>query len=131
MKAWLNKLLYKACSIVPLASFRMFFGLATFISTLRFIMLGWIDLHFVDTHVQFKYFGFEWVSLLPPVYMYVLHIILLLSSLGILFGAWYRISIITFFIGFTYCELIDLTYYLNHYYFVSLVAFLLIFLMKV
>jgi len=128
MKAWLNKLLYKACSIVPLASFRIFFGLATFISTLRFIMLGWIDLHFVDTHVQFKYFGFEWVSLLPPVYMYVLHIILLLSSLGILFGAWYRISIITFFIGFTYCELIDLTYYLNHYYFVSLVAFLLIFL---
>lgn len=128
MKDRLNNTLYKPYSIASLASFRIFFGLATFVSTLRFILLGWVDLHFVDTQIQFKYFGFEWVPLLPAQYMYVLHAILLLSSLGILFGAWYRVSIITFFICFTWCELIDLTYYLNHYYFVSLVAFLLIFL---
>ena len=33
-----------------------------------------------------------------------------------------------FFLGFTYVELLDVTTYLNHYYFVSLVAFLLVWL---
>jgi hypothetical protein len=109
----------------PLVSFRVLFGAATFISTLRFILLDWVDLHFVNTKVQFKYFGFEWVSLLEPNTMYALHILMLLTSLGILMGAFYRISAIVFFLTFTYCELIDITYYLNHYYFVSIIAFVM------
>ncbi|NQX91602.1 MAG: HTTM domain-containing protein, partial [Flavobacteriales bacterium] len=36
-----------------------------------------------------------------------------------------RFSIITFFVLFTYVELIDKTNYLNHYYFVSLMSFIL------
>jgi len=113
-------------SIAPLVVFRILFGLATLISTTRFLVLDWVDLHFVDTQVQFKYFGFEWVQLAPPVIMYAIHYLLILASLGIVFGAFYRISITLFFVLFTYCELIDITYYLNHYYFVSIVAFMLI-----
>lgn len=109
----------------PLVSFRILFGAATFISTLRFLLLNWVDLHFVNTKIQFKYFGFEWVKLLEPNTMYAMHVVLLLSSLGILFGAFYRLSALVFFVVFTYLELIDLTYYLNHYYFVSLVAFVM------
>ena len=48
------------------------------------------------------------------------------AALGLMVGLLYRFSAILFFITFTYTELIDLTYYLNHYYFVSLVSFLLI-----
>jgi hypothetical protein len=125
MRTWIRKIATNHIDADPLVSLRILFGAATFISTLRFMLLGWVDLHFVNTHVQFKYFGFEWVKVLPAHIMYAIHIAMLLASLGIMLGAFYRISAIVFFICFTYCELIDITYYLNHYYFVSLVACLL------
>ncbi|MEO7678402.1 MAG: HTTM domain-containing protein, partial [Verrucomicrobiota bacterium] len=40
----------------------------------------------------------------------------------------YRICITLFFLGFTYVELLDQTAYLNHYYLVSLLSALMIFL---
>jgi hypothetical protein len=125
MKSKFYNILFTNQLIYPLVVFRILFGLATFISTLRFLILGWVNLHFVNSKVQFKYYGFEWVETLPEPVMFFIHILMLLASLGILFGAFYRISAILFFIFFTYCELIDVTYYLNHYYFVSLIAFLL------
>src|SRR5690606_6652625 len=88
---------------------------------------GWIEEHFIDTHFTFKFFGFEWVQLLPPAGMYALHALMLLGAFGVFLGCFYRLSAILFFCTFTYVWLIDLTYYLNHYYFVSLTSFLLIF----
>lgn len=122
----LTNILFKPVSIAPLVTFRILFGAATFISTLRFLLLGWVDLHFVNTQVQFKYFGFYWVDVLPANAMYFIHGLMLLASVGIMFGAYYRLAATVFFICFTYCELIDITYYLNHYYFVSVVSFLMI-----
>lgn len=113
--------------IEPLITFRVLFGLMMVISTSRFLMLDWVADHYINTQFQFKYFGFEWVQLLSPFWMYTLHWLMLIASIGILLGAFYRLSALIFFLTFTYTELIDLTYYLNHYYFVSLVAFLLIF----
>lgn len=52
-------------------------------------------------------------------------IVLLILSLCIMLGFMYRLAIALFFILFTYVELIDQATYLNHYYFVSLVSFLL------
>jgi hypothetical protein len=43
-------------------------------------------------------------------------------------GLFYRIAAACLFLSFTYIELIDKTTYLNHYYFISLVCFLLILL---
>ncbi len=122
----LTNILFKPVSIAPLVTFRILFGAATFISTLRFLLLGWVDLHFVNTQVQFKYFGFYWVDVLPANAMYFIHGLMLLASLGIMLGAYYRLAAAVFFLCFTYCELIDITYYLNHYYFVSVVSFLMI-----
>jgi hypothetical protein len=119
------KLIHIPLPAAPLASFRILFGAAVFISTLRFLLLDWVDVHFIDTKFQFKYYGFEWVHLLPQAAMYAIHFMMLLAALGIMFGAWYRISAVLFFMCFTYCELIDLTYYLNHYYFVSIVSVLM------
>lgn len=123
MKTWLHNIGCKEVDAAPLVSFRILFGAATFLSTLRFCLFGWIEDHFVHTQVQFKYYGFEWVPLLPETWIYIIHGIMLLASLGILFGAFYRWSALLFFLCFTYCELVDITYYLNHYYFVSLVSF--------
>jgi Vitamin K-dependent gamma-carboxylase len=113
-------------SIAPLVVFRIIFGAMVTFSTLRFWYLGWIEDHFIQSKFQFKYYGFEWVQLLSPTGMYTLHALMLLSALGIMLGAFYRLSALLFFLSFTYIELIDLTYYLNHYYFVSLVSLLLI-----
>ncbi|MCK6693173.1 MAG: HTTM domain-containing protein, partial [Thermoanaerobaculia bacterium] len=115
-------------SIAPLAVFRIVFGLLMLGSTIRFWALGWIEDHYIQSKVQFKYYGFEWVQLLPPAGMYALHVGMLLGALGIMLGYRYRWSALLFFLTFTYTELIDLTYYLNHYYFVSWVSLLLIFL---
>ncbi|MES2560715.1 MAG: HTTM domain-containing protein [Bacteroidota bacterium] len=125
MKGWIQHAWFKQIDIAPLVSFRILFGAATFISTLRFCLSGWIGEHFIHTHVQFKYFGFEWLPLLSQQWIYLIHILMLLASLGILFGAFYRWSAIIFFVLFTYCELVDITYYLNHYYFVSLVSLMM------
>jgi len=122
---WLHYL-DQPVSIAPLVSFRLIFGAIMLYSSLRFWALGWIEDHFIDTQVTFKYFGFEWVQLLPPFWMYALHAAMVLGALGITIGLFYRFSAVLFFLTFTYSELIDLTYYLNHYYFVSLVSFLLI-----
>ena len=119
--------LKESVSIAPLVSFRILFGLLIFFSTVRFWYLGWIEKHYIHPVFHFKYFGFEWVAPLNAVGMYAVHVVLLLASLGVTFGFLYRISAFLLFLTFTYCQLIDLTYYLNHYYFVSLMAFLLIF----
>ncbi len=95
-------------------------------STLRYIWMGWVDTQLVDPVLHFSYFGFDWVAPLPRTGMYMVFGMMAVACLAITFGWYYRIAAITFFILFTYVELIDITYYLNHYYFVSLVAFLLI-----
>jgi hypothetical protein len=48
--------------------------------------------------------------------------------MAIAVGYKYKWAMITFFLTFTYIELLDKTTYLNHYYFISILSFLLIFL---
>jgi len=95
-------------------------------STMRFLILGWVEEHYIKPVYHFKYFGFEWVQPLPEFWMYAIHVIMVLASIGVMAGFYYRISAVILFLSFTYTELIDLTYYLNHYYFVSIVCALLI-----
>lgn len=124
-----NFLTYLATPVkaAPLAVFRVLFGLLMLYTTLRFVMQGWVDKYYIEPQFHFKYWGFEFVESLG-VYTYILYAIALLAALGIMLGFKYRWSALLFFLSFTYCELIDKTYYLNHYYFVSIISFLLIFL---
>jgi hypothetical protein len=128
LKKLFNNLFSKLTSIASLVIFRVVFGVLMIISTLRFMMAGWINEHFIDPPFHFKFYGFEWVEVLSPFGMYVLHGVMLLASVGITLGLFYRLSAAVLFLTFTYVELIDLTYYLNHYYFVSLICLLLIFI---
>lgn len=96
------------------------------LSTLRFVALGWVDDHYVCPSFHFKYFGFEWIEPLSATGMYLVHGLLIISSLCVLLGLFYRLAAVLQFLLFTYTELIDLTYYLNHYYFVSIVCGLMV-----
>ena len=122
------KNLSQPTSILPLVIFRIAFGVLMFISMLRFILNGWVTEFYGLPQFHFTYIGFDWVKPLPEAGMYLVYFALLGLSLLITFGAFYRVSMIAFFILFTYVELIDISYYLNHYYFISLLSFLLIFL---
>jgi hypothetical protein len=128
-KKGINKILLSFTSekhIAPLAVLRIAFGAIMFISTIRFILKGWIYNFYIAPKMYFPFYGFEWVKPLPAVVMYSLFGLMAITSLFILIGFFYRISITTFFICFVYVELIDKTYYLNHYYFVSIITFLLL-----
>ena len=111
--------------IAPLAVLRIAFGLVMLISTIRFMAKGWVREFYLTPKFFFPFYGFEWVRPLPAPGMYTLFVLMALTSFFILIGFLYRISITTFFLCFVYVELIDKSYYLNHYYFVSLIAFLL------
>ncbi|MBR9845648.1 MAG: HTTM domain-containing protein, partial [Algicola sp.] len=111
----------------PLAVFRIGFGVMMCFSVIRFWYHGWIEKLYILPKFHFKYYGFEWVKSLGD-YNYLLFFICGISALFIAFGLKYRLAIITFFLSFTYIELIDKTTYLNHYYFISILSFLMIFL---
>ena len=111
----------------PLAVFRIGFGLMMLYSIMRFYFMGWIEKVYIKPDFHFKYYGFEWVPELGE-YTYLLFFICAITSIMITIGYKYRLAIVCFFICFTYIELLEKTVYLNHYYFISILSFLLIFL---
>ncbi len=123
-----EKLIKQPVSTASLAVFRIIFGAVMLISVIRFLVNGWVESLYVKPNFHFSYYGFEWVQALGSTGMYSLFAIMAISTILITLGYWYRLAAIVFFLAFTYVELIDKTYYLNHYYFISLVAFLMIFL---
>lgn len=123
IKAYVNK----NTKAAPLAVFRIFFGAMMVVSVIRFVAYGWIGKLYLEPSFHFTYAGFDWVTV-PGSCVYVIFTLCGLAALGIMLGFCYRLSTILFFSTFTYIELMDKTLYLNHYYFVSVVAFMLIFL---
>lgn len=97
------------------------------ISIVRFALNGWIQKLYIEPDFFFSYYGFEWVQ--PPgEWTYLVFAVCGLSAILISLGFKYRLAIITFFLSFTFIELMDKTTYLNHYYFISILSFLMIFL---
>jgi hypothetical protein len=124
----IKKALSRKVSIAPVVTFRILFGLLMMGSIARFTWYGWIDAQYIQPDFFFSYYGFDWISPLPEHWMYAVFGLMFIAALGITLGLFYRLSAVSFFLLFTYTELLDKTNYLNHYYFVSLVAFLLIFI---
>jgi len=123
VKAYLNSYQHAA----TLAFFRLAFGLMMFFSIVRFMSYGWIDKFYIKPVFHFTYYGFSWVKPYGG-FTYIAFIVCGLSALMVAAGYKYRASVIVFFLTFTYTELLDKTTYLNHYYFVSVISFALMFL---
>ncbi len=117
----------KQYSAASLATFRILFGIMMLLSILRFWYHGWIDKLYLTPKFHFSYFGFAWVKPLGS-FTYLLFTICGISAIFITLGYKYRAAIVIFFLSFTYIELMDKTTYLNHYYFISVLSFLMIFL---
>lgn len=120
--------LQKEVHIAPLVVFRIVFGLMMLGGTIRFAAKGWIDSLYIKPTYFFTYYGFEWVKPLGETGMYVLFAVMGIAAFCMAIGCFYKASSALFFVVFTYIELIDKSNYLNHYYFVSIVAFIMIWL---
>ena len=110
-----------------LAIFRVAFGVLMAGSLLRFWAKGWIELLYIEPDFHFSYLGFSWVKPIGSL-TYLIFLSCFLASIAVVIGYKYRLAILLFFLSFTYIELMDKTTYLNHYYFVSVLSFMMIFL---
>ena len=126
--ARLGAALFEPVDIAFLVFFRVVFGAIMLWEVYRFFSTGWIRRYFIDPSFYFGYFGFEWVKPWPGNGMYVHFAVLGVAAACIMLGFLYRFATPVFFIGFTYVFLLDQTRYLNHFYLICLIAFLMIFL---
>ena len=110
-----------------LAIFRLGFGFLMLYSIIRIWSKGWIESLYLQPSFHFSYLGFGWVKPIDN-YTYFIFLVCAISSFFVAIGYKYRFSVIILFLSFTYVELMDKTTYLNHYYLVSLISFLMIFL---
>ncbi len=119
-----TQFLLKPVSIAPLVVFRIIFGLLMLYTILRYAYKGWISELYIEPTYHFTFF--EWLPVFGTDVIWVF-VILGFCAFFITIGFLFRISSFLFCLLFTYVELLDKTYYLNHYYLVCLLSFLLVF----
>lgn len=123
----MNNYFQKLTHAAPLAVFRIILGMMLFLSIVRFWSKGWIyDLYIAPAH-YFPFYGFEFIKPLGD-NTYFLFAFCAVCAVLVSIGLFYRIAISGLFLSFTYIELIDKSTYLNHYYFISMVLLLMVFL---
>lgn len=114
--------------IAALAVFRILIGGLMCVGALRFMGNGWIERLYVEPDFHFKYWGFSWVQVPDATGLYLLYAGIAISAFMVAIGALYRVAIIVFWCLFSYAELMDVTTYLNHYYFISVLTLIMCFL---
>ncbi len=86
------------------------------------IMHSWLE-----SRLQFKYYGFSWVQPWPGHGLYIHWAVLGILALFIAVGFLYRVSAMLFCLGYTYTFLLEEAMWVNHEYLICLLSFLLIF----
>jgi len=124
----LRSCLFAEEDIASLVYFRILFGLIMLYEVVRYFRRDWIARYFIEPTFHFKYYGFEWVHPWPGDGMYYHFAALGVLAACITIGLAYRISTVLFFLGFTYVFLLEQARYLNHFYFVCLISFLMMFI---
>ncbi len=110
------------------AAFRVLFGLLLAAAVVRYFAHGWIASQFEVPTFFFAYEGLEWLRPLPAPWMRAVFALLGVCALLIAVGLFYRLAAALFALGFTYVHFCDQANYLNHYWLVSLLAGLMVFL---
>lgn len=127
----MNKIItsiFRPADISSIVFFRIVFGIILSLQVGAYIFSGYVDQIWIEPDYHFKYYGFHWLGVLPGNYLYSVVAIVSVSALFIAIGFLYRISTLIFFLGFTYLFLLEQSTYLNHYYLIILISFLLIFI---
>lgn len=115
-----------------LAMFRICFGLVMLYEAFHFLVpqgsKNRIEQLFSHNHWHFPYHGFEWVKPWPETGMHIHFWVLGIVAAMVTLGLFYRVAAALMFLAFTYIFLLDAALYLNHFYLMCLLCFLLIWL---
>jgi hypothetical protein len=76
--------------------FRILYGFVLAFWAWDYLTSGRVTAIYVEPNYHFSYRGFEWIKPLPGFWMYGLFHLLLIASLGIALGVFYRISALVF-----------------------------------
>jgi vitamin K-dependent gamma-carboxylase len=114
--------------IAWLAYFRVAFGTLMLYEMWRFWEADWVGRNLVEPSFHFTYVGFEWVRPLSEHSMRLVVPALGLCAALIALGLVYRLAALSFFVGFSFLFLLEKGRYLNHFYLIGLVGFLLVFM---
>ncbi|MCC5939085.1 MAG: HTTM domain-containing protein [Lunatimonas sp.] len=114
---FLRKRLFEPISIVPLAVFRVAFGLLLAAEAIGAVFTGWVREVFLEPEIAFPFIPFyPWLQPLPGEGMIYYYFVM--GGLGILVmtGLWYRPTIIGYFLMWTIVYWMQKSHYNNHYY---------------
>lgn len=117
--------LFQPVDAASLAVFRILFGAIMIWEVYRYFSHGWINRYWIEPTFHFTYYGFDWVRPWPGYLMYWHFAALGILAGCIMLGLFYRIAAPLFFLGFSYQFLLEEARYLNHFYLVCLLSFLL------
>lgn len=120
--------LFKPVDISFLVFFRVLFGGIMLWEVYRYFTYDWITRYYVEPVLNFTYYGFSWVKPWPGRGMYIHFFVLGVAAACVMVGFLYRLAAPVFFLGFTYFFLLEQARYLNHFYLVCLISFLMCFL---
>lgn len=119
--------LFAPVDISSIVFLRVAFGAVMLWEVYRYFIYGRIFRYYIEPAVHYTYYGFGWVRPWPGDGMYWHFYALGALAACILVGFCYRVAAALFFLGFTYVFLLDQTEYLNHFYLICLMSFLLVF----
>lgn len=111
-----------AVAASSLAVVRVALGIVAVVSSLRTLTYGWSDSLYAGTTHRFTYLWFGWVPQPGPLTVRLLLAVVAAAGLALALGWRTRISAAVLLVSFGWIELIDATTYLNHYWFVTLMA---------
>ena len=118
--------LFFPVDIAALVYFRIVFGAIMLWEVWRYFSYHWIERYWIEPITHFTYYGFHWIQPWPGRGMYLHFVGLGILACFIALGLWYRVSTVLFFLGFSYIFLLEKARYLNHFYLICLMSFLLI-----
>tara|TARA_B100000902_G_C27299611_1_gene912013 strand:- start:994 stop:2406 length:1413 start_codon:yes stop_codon:yes gene_type:complete len=116
---WLNQPVLN----LSITIFRIVFAFVLLIQTYYFFTHGFIENNIIKPFILFPF-----INNLQPLsefYLISAGYLMLIGNIGMLFNKTSRIATLIFLLCFTYFWLLDKSYYNNHYYFISIVCFLL------
>lgn len=108
--------------------FRIIFGLIATYQIIYYFKVDYTYQFIAGPEVLFYFNELSFLQPLPLPILKGLHFLLLISTVCITLGVWYRYAISFFFIVFSYFSFMDSTLYNNHIYLFSLFAFAMIFI---
>ena len=119
-------LLFRPVDISSLVFFRVAYGAVMLWEVWRYLGQGWVERYYIAPEFHFRYQFFEWVHPWPGVGMHVHFWAMAFLSFCVIVGFMYRLSAALLWLAFTYVFLLEQAKYLNHFYLVSLLGFLMV-----